>query len=318
MKTKISTLTIALATVAMSFTGLLSATTTLQVGTGYRQDSITSRSANHGGSNPRVKSHQHYRDLEIAFIGVNARTSFDCCCNSYLRAAFDYGWVLDGKRRHSLTFKDRESSDSFSHGGFVEEGDFLQIVTRNDVRGNSFVWDLDIGYIYPLDCGCSDFKIGPGVGFSVNRQHLHVKHSGRFGDSSSSSDFSESIAERFGLDDSSSRRHGNRHRTSWWGPWVGFDFVYNSQNSWDLYGEVEFHFGRSRNHRTGFESGFVNNNNSSKTFWGPSFKLGSNYVFCQNWFIDASIYYSKFYSFSSRNHTRWATGNVRFDIGYMF
>jgi opacity protein-like surface antigen len=323
MKTKISTLSIAIASAAMSFTGLLAANTnTLQVGTGYRQDSLTSTISQRGSLNPRAKSHLHFRDIEIVLIGVKGKTTFDCCSNSYIRADFDYGWALDGKLRESVTFKNRTSNVQFDRGGQVEQGEFLYVLLHNDLKKTSFVWDLDIAYVFPFNnCGCEGLEIGPGIGFSVNRQHLRVKNHLSLQDA----DLSDSITGLFfpdGVDSSSSsgrHHHGNRHRTSWWGPWIGFDFNYNSCDCWNLYGEFEVHIGRVRQDRdANVDNTFIDHRNSTKSFAGPSIKIGTNYAFCQNWFIDASVYYSKFFSFNSRNDLTWSTGNVRVDLGYTF
>src|ERR1700722_12205168 len=125
MKAKIAKMSFAIATAALSLSGLLSAdTTSIQVGTGYRQDSLTSIVSQRGSVNPRVKSNLHYRDIEISFIGVKGKTTFGCC-DTYVRADFDYGWVLDGKLREKLSFKRRNLNIQFDHNGYAEEGDFL-------------------------------------------------------------------------------------------------------------------------------------------------------------------------------------------------
>lgn len=318
MKAKIAKMSFAIAAAALSFTGLLSAdTTSIQVGTGYRQDSLTSIVSQRGALNPRAKSNLHYRDVEIALIAVKAKTSFGCC-ESYIRADFDYGWVLDGKLREKLSLKNRYSNVQFAHNGYVEEGDFLDVYLRNDLNNNSHVWDLDIGFVYPIECGCDDWKMGPALGFTVNRQQLHGKRKSSIEDAS----FSDSIRDIFDIneDSGSSGHSGNHNRTTWWGPWFGFDFAYDSHDCWNLYGEFEIHIGRVRHRRGGNgDNDFIDHFNNTRSYWGPSIKIGSKYIFCQDWYLDGSFYYSKFYSFnSSRDDIKWASANIRLDIGYTF
>lgn len=314
MKAKISRLSIAITSAVLSYSGLVSAdTTNIQVGTGYRQDSLTSSVAQRSSINPRSKSNLHYRDVEICFIAARAKSTFGCC-ESYVRADFDYGWVLDGKLRESLNLRERDSTSEFSHCGNLEEGRYLDVLLRNDLKTKSFVWDLDFAFIYPIEnCWCENWMIGPGIGFSVNRQHFHAKHKVDFKDAS----ISNSVLEEFGI--TSHRRNGNSNRTSWWGPWIGFDFAYNSHDCWNFYGEFEVHFGRVRHQRnTNIENCKGDHCKSTKSYWGPSIKIGSTYTLCECWYLDASFYYSKFFSFNSRNDIKWATANIRLDIGYTF
>lgn len=314
MKNKTYTVSILLASAAMTFSGLLTANTnTLQVGVGYRQDSATTTIGQRGALNPRAKSKLHYRDIEIVFLGLNGKTSFDCCNNSYLRGSFDYGWVLDGKLREWLTVKNRSCGEQFCSGGFGETGRSLNVLLHNKLSTSSYVWDLDLGFVYPFNCGCSrDFLFGPGIGITVNTQHVRVKNDVTV----NQAEFSEDILDEFNLNGGCGK---NRNRITWWGPWIGFDFAYNSCDCWSIYGEVELHIGRVRQTRqSNVENSFIDRRKSTKSYCGPSFKLGTSYMFCQNWFMDASIFYSKYWSFNSRNDLRWATGNIRLDVGYLF
>ncbi len=320
MKAKFAKLSLAIATAVLSFSGMLSAdTTSIQVGTGYRQDSLTSIVRQRGSSNPRAKSNLHYRDVEIVLLGVKAKSTFGCC-DSYVRADFDYGWVLDGKLRDKLSLKQREFNTEICHNGYYEEGNFLDAYSRHDLSRNSFVWDLDIGFAYPFKCGCeNNWVLSPALGFAVNRQHFHGKHGsdfdarGSLGDRSSSESTTDCC-------DSSSHNRNTRNRTSWWGPWFGFDFAYDSCDCWNLYGEFEVHIGRVRHSRGGScGSETADHFKNTRSFVGPSIKVGSRYIVCENWFLDGSIYYSKFYSFNScRDDVKWATANIRLDLGYSF
>jgi len=323
MKAKIAKMSIAIASAALSLTGMLCAdVSSILVGTGYRQDSLTSIVRERSNVNPRGKTNLHFRDVEIVLIDVKAKTTFGCC-DTYARIDFDYGWVLDGKLREKLSLKNRHSDAEFCNDGFEESGWFHDVISRRDVSKNSFVWDLDLAFIYPIKCGCSqNWMFGPGIGFTVNRQQLHAKgddfrHESHSSSSSSSySDFSDYTSSS----DSCDSGHRHHNRTSWWGPWIGFDFAYDSCDCWNLYGEVEFHIGRVRHNRNGhgdneFGDGFKN----TRSYCGPSIKLGSTYTICENWYLDGSVFYSKYFSFNSnRDNIKWATANIRLDIGYTF
>lgn len=324
MKAKIAKMSIAIASAALSLTGLLSAdVSSIQVGTGYRQDSLTSNVRQHNNMDQRNKTNLHFRDVEIVLLDVKAKTTFGCC-DTYARVDFDYGWVLDGKLREKLSTKHRYSEIEFGRNGFAEYGHFHETLSRNDVSTKSFVWDLDIAFIYPTKCGCdNNWMFGPGIGFAVNRQQFHGKDS-HFGESSSSDCASSSYSnEESSSSSSCGSNHRNRHhnRTSWWGPWIGFDFAYDSCDCWNLYGEFEIHFGRVRHSRGSHneDSDFRSGYNHTRSFWGPSIKIGSTYALCENWYLDGSFFYSKYYSCdSSKDEIRWATANIRLDIGYTF
>ncbi|MBA2728204.1 MAG: hypothetical protein H0U49_08555 [Parachlamydiaceae bacterium] len=335
MKAKIAKMSIAIASAALSLTGLLSAdVSSIQVGTGYRQDSLTSVVRQRSNINPRHKTNLHFRDVEIVLLGIKAKSTFGCC-DTYVRADFDYGWVLDGKLREKLSRKDRHQESELCHNGFEESGHFHDILSRNDISTKSFVWDLDVAFIYPTRFGCDDnWTFGPGIGFAVNRQQFHGKDR-RFHDRESSyscensnnegnsiNECSSSSSSSSCSSDSSSDRHHHHNRTSWWGPWLGFDFAYNSCDSWNLYGEFEFHFGRVRHSRGAHrcdDSDFRDSYNNTRSFWGPSIKVGTTYTLCENWYLDGSIYYSRFFTVNSnRDDIRWATANIRLDIGYTF
>lgn len=286
--------------------------THVQIGTGYRQDSITLNVKERGTLNPRAKSNRHFKDLEIVTVGGRIRNTLGCC-SAYVRASFDYGFVLDGKVRDELTLTDRNEIDQFHHSGFATEGNFSRSIIHNTVKDNSFVWDFDLAFGYPINCGCDDLEFAPAIGFSLNRQQLHVKGRASFEDASLSDISSERIRNI------SAHGKGSSFRTSWWGPWLGFDFAYNSPDCWNLYGSFEFHFGRARrqvNAHTG--SCYFDSYRRTKTFYGPLFRLGTNYMFCENWYADANVSYQKFYSNNNRDHISWSSGQLRLDLGYVF
>lgn len=294
--------------------------THFQIGTGYRQDSITLNLKERGVVNPRTKSDRHFKDLEIVTVGVKAKNSLGGC-DAYVRGAFDYGWVLDGRVREQLTITDRLSNEEFDHSGYASEGYFDRSTFHNSIkRGNSYVWDFDIAFAYPLHCLCSNdaFEIAPAIGFSMDHQQLRLKRRSINSSSSCSSSSSSSCSD-VANDSSSQPTRAGKFRTNWWGPWVGFDFAYNSQDCWNLYGTFEFHFGRVRRQvRTETDSQYLNDYRRTKNFYGPLFRVGTAYMLCENWYADANISYQKYFSDNNRDHISWASGQIRLDLGYVF
>lgn len=282
-------------------------TTHIQAGIGYRQDSITLDVKERPSSNPRAKSNRHYKDLQILLLGAQLKTTLGSC-DAYIRGSFDYGFVLDGKLRDHLVIRDRNEISKIHHGS-VSEGKYLSSTVHNNIKSDSFVWDVDLAFAYPVPCDYAGLEIAPAVGFSIDRQQLYVD-----GFKCEESDFAST-----GFD--MAKKHGHRSslRGSWWSPWLGFDFAYNAYDCWDVYGTFEFHIGRARR-KVGSHSDRknVDNYTHTKTFYGPLFKLGTIYKFCENWYADANITYWKYFSDTSRDHLAWASGSIRLDVGYEF
>jgi hypothetical protein len=317
MNTRISNLSLFFATAALAISSALSAaTTSLELGVGYRQDSISWDVKERGALNPRSRINLHFKDLEIVLLDAKVKSTFGCS-ESYVRAEFDYGWVVDGKCREQFESERRHHNTAhfLHHRGYVEKGEYLDIVLHNDVKnGNSFVWDFDIAFAAPFDLWCnSGFKLAPAVGFALNSQQLRVK------DRVSNCDISVPRCDRQNFNIDGHRSGNSKFRTQFWGPWVGFDFTFVSEDCWNLYGEFELHFGRARRHRdSNLGNDYFDNYTRTKYFWGPLLKVGANYIFCENWFLDASLQYSKYFSDANRDHFDWASGAIRLDLGYLF
>lgn len=329
MKTNISKLTKLLVTAAMPLTGMLMAdSTSVQVGVGYRQDSIDWTIEEPGSLNPHAKSNLHFKDLEIFVIGGQVKSQLGC--SGYARLSFDYGWLFDGRLRHSLEVKNIREDEVFGHNGTHQEGEYLQVAIHNDVKSNSFVWDLNLALGYPIHCWCEEFTFAPTIGFSYSRQYIRSKEHFGLLDGLSTSDFesfdlssgdssSSEVTEASSSSSSNRRHHSNKFRTSWWGPWIGFDVAYVSCDCWTLYGEFELHFGRARrekNTRTGVT--YFDDYDRTKSFWGPLFRVGANYIFCENWYADTSVSYQKFISNAHRDDLYWSSATIRVDVGYLF
>ena len=301
------TAAIALLLLASAFP-LAADTTYIQAGIGYRQDSITLNLKDQAPTELRVNSKRHFKDLEILLLGANMKTTLGCW-DAYARASFDYGFVLDGKLQERLIAKNVESSGKFKHQHVVG-GEYFKNTVHDHIKSNSFVWDVNVALACPVFCEVEGLEIAPAIGFSVDRQHLHIKER--------ADDFDHFLFSN-GFVTTQPRKHKSSFRSCWWSPWIGFDFAYNPCNNWDLYGTFEFHIGKAhRKVESSIVTGQFSNYKRSKTFYGPLVKLGAIYMFCENWYADANITYRKYFSDTNRDHLSWASGSVRLDVGYVF
>lgn len=313
MKKTIFTLTAMATAFLMSFATPLKADTTfIQGGIGYRQDSITLNVKERSSINPRAKSDRHFKDLEIFVLGGQLKSTLGSY-DAYVRGSFDYGFVVDGKLRNSLLIQDRNELFEFRRSGYTSEGEYLCSTVHNTVKDNSYVWDLNIAFAYPFSFGCDGLQFAPAVGFSWDRQRLHVKGA----PCQTNVELFQNDLENFGL--TGARRGKSTYCGSWWGPWLGFDFAYNTATSWNVYGAFEFHFGRARRQTSSHtERDYIDQYRRTKAFYGPLFRLGASYMLTEHWYADAHVTYWKYFSSAHRDHLAWGSGSIRFDAGYVF
>lgn len=280
-------------------------TTYIQAGIGYRQDSIKSELKDHSYADPRASSKRHFKDLEILLLGVNAKTTLGCM-DAYVRASFDYGFVLDGKLKDKFSAKSEQASYK-KHHEHVAIGTYLDNTVHHNIKSDSYVWDFDIAFAYPVPCQIDGWEIAPAIGFAVDRQNLRVKTHRHLKES------------YFGDEFFTVEKTKRTLKNCWWSPWLGFDFAYKTCDCLDVYGTFEFHIGKAhRKLQSNLEGEYCGNYKRSKTFYGPLFKLGTIYMFCENWYADANITYRKYFSESSRDQFTWASGSLRLDVGYVF
>lgn len=278
-------------------------TTNIQAGIGYRHDSIHLNLKDHSFANPRAKSKRHFKDLEILLLGTSVKTTLGCW-DAYVRGSFDYGFVLDGKLKEKCTVKDAQASYKSNHE-HVSVGTYLESSEHNNLKSDSYVWDVDIAFAYPVPSGVEGLEIAPAIGFSVDSQRFHVKNN------------KHSLCEE--TSDGKVYTHKRSFRSCWWSPWLGFDFAYKTCDCLDIYGAFEFHVGKAhRKLQSNIKNDYFGNHKHSKTFYGPLFKLGTVYMFCENWYADANITYRKYFSETGRDHLTWASASVRLDVGYVF
>lgn len=284
----------------------------IQGGVGYRQDSISWKMEDFEKVNPTANSDVHFKDLEIILLGVKFKGLL--APSLYSRASFDYGWIIDGSMREELTLNNRHKSDHFDNNGLLTEGRFNRAVVYNKEKGNSYVFDLDIGFGLPFYCCCDTFQIAPMIGFSYDRQQIKIGNRERI--------FAHPNRHFPQILSGDEVRHCTKSSysfsTAWWGPWIGFDFFY-VVNCWNLFGEFELHYGRAernRNSSVGIE--YFDHYSRTKTFWGTTSRLGANYTCDENWYIEATISYTHWASNMHRDTLYLSSGTARLDAGYRF
>lgn len=283
-----------------------------QGGIGYRQDSIVWKMKTPESIKNSSSSHLHFKDLEIVLIGAKFQGLISGLC--YTRASFDYGWILDGSLREELTLRAQQKFEHFHKNGHLKEGRFNRAVARNDEKGKSYVWDFDLAFGTPFYCGCEGFQVAPTVGFAYDRLQLHIRNKERIF-SKTDSPFPQIYCGKEIHDRTNS---SSKYRFSWWSPWVGFDVFY-AADCWSLFGEFELRFGRVERMR----SSSIGNENfdhykRTKWFWGTITRLGANYTFCDNWYLEASVSYSQSSSQEQHDSLSFSSATTRVDTGFYF
>lgn len=175
--------------------------TSLSLSAGYRTDRLNWHIAgNRQGSDPNIRSELTWSDIEIYQVKVTARTVVRD--KIYLRAALDYGTVIDGDNRDS-DYDGDDRTLEFSR-------------SDNGVDGND-VWDATIG-IGPRFSFFSDaLVVSPLIGYAVSAQDLNIVD----GHQTLSTPPSTVPVGPIGDLDS-------RYETTWKGPWAGVDLMFSA------------------------------------------------------------------------------------------
>lgn len=316
----------------------------LEIGVGYRQDSVKwnihsnfdSRSSyGYSGSDYgdygtdciplSLKSKLHWKNLNI--WQIEGRGRYITCDNVYLRGNADYGWITSGKN----TDKDYIAFGSGSRSG----SGFEFANSHSKVKGHVYDVKLALGYQFKM---CDDsFSIAPLIGYSWHGQHLqdsHLKQSNRLfsGDneyvraatlngaksrSYSYSDYYSSYYDSYGSNSSSygSCSYGGNHskyHTRWNGPFIGFDLDYILCCEWALFGGYEFHWAEYHARgdwslRSDLFDGFSHH---AKNAYGNVLDLGVKWDFCECWTLALRGEFSWWYA--DKGHDSFKISEGRF------
>jgi len=251
---------------------------------GYRRDNIEWKQRL-PSDDPHFSSSQKFKDLDIFQIGLRGRTTVGC--NFYVRGNAYWGWILDGDyERHTERVFDGGSyfSDNF-RGGLSDR--FRSTIDDKYVFGIGGA----VGYPFYF-CDCT-MVVAPVIGYAFDEQNVRLDDEGV--------DFG-SYGSGFGFDNG---EHCCRHTfiSRWYGPFVGVDFDWRPWNScFDLWAELEYHWGHFRGKRSNFDEFGNNHNRSSHNADAWKIALGIDYDFNSCWTAGLSFEYQ---DWSASRHHRW-------------
>jgi hypothetical protein len=306
MKKILSALSTLVLTTTLSLLGRVEADTSVQFGVGYRTDDLKWQIKL--PDNLRLDSHSKLRFKDLEIFTIQARLKGGCGDCMYYRIDGQYGWILDGTVRETLRLAIPGATDNTNPVSFI-----IPNALHNDVKGK-YVADFNIGFAYPLQqCWCPGLQLAPTIGFAYDTIRIRQDNDERFQD-----ELAFGIADDFGIGLIAFKNH-SKYRTTWWGPYLGLDFAYCHHDCWNLYGEFEYHFTRTRRERNS-DVGLTYLDDYERTRGGSgvSLRLGSIYFFRCNWFLDGYIKYKRWQSNEHRDELVWTSWIIAADLGYMF
>jgi hypothetical protein len=226
-------------------------------------------------------------------------------CWLYARAYGDYGWILDKKIRET---------DSF--GLIVPPETIVTTVTENN-SNKGHVGDFSLGLGNHFQLMAKRLTIAPMVGFGYHTQQMRTKGSDKVVNELAALGVNASQLTAIGFVPTSG---GSKYRTSWWGPWVGVDFYYNTCCQWLLFGEFEYYFASrcnvKRNSNIGV--GFFDDYHKTNSMRGWRSRLGSSYFFACNLYASLDINYQYLKSHHAKHHFTWHSIGIGANLGYAY
>src|SRR5262245_33448926 len=175
----------------------------ISVSGGWRRDelknTIHSTEIQNGKRVTFLKDKLKIKDIDIWQVGGKLHwniPNISCWCEDgcswldrfYIRAYYYHGWVTDGDYREKIL----ERSETLRTHASIHDGE------TDD-------YSIALGFLFPI---CDNFAIGPVGGWAYDRiktKNGHAKTNGQ----------RDPLIE------------GVKFKSTWEGPWVGFDFTYN-------------------------------------------------------------------------------------------
>jgi hypothetical protein len=180
--------------------------------TGYRVDDFDWNIAGDiNGNNPNILSELTWDDLKIFQVTLQNKTVFRQ--TFYFRGSLAYGWILDGENQDSDYNGDNRTLEFSRSNNSADDGDVLDA-------------SAGIGYQFTFGFGMDKFGITPLIGYSFHQQNLKI------------SDGFQTIPATGSFPGLAST-----YDAEWSGPWVGLDIVFKSNKKYNLYAEIEYHWG---------------------------------------------------------------------------
>lgn len=252
---------------------------------GYRRDTIDWR-YRVPSNDPFVKTHNQFKALDIFQLGVNGRTTIGY--NLYIRGSAYWGWILDGDFRKSVT--------GYESGGYYSSSsDSFKRAISEDYKStisDQYVFGANAALGYPFFfCDCTAL-LAPVIGYGVDQQNCRLDNKDiEFGGSNYS--YLESSSSCCG-------GHCQTFISRWYGPFVGVDFEWRPCNTcFNVWAEVEFHWGNFRGKVSHQEDVFGGGNRHSHNATGWVFAAGADYEMCNCWTLGLSV---KFQDWAADRH----------------
>lgn len=278
----------------------------LELGVGYRRDSVSWSFKNPDCGHISTKNHLRYDDIEQAYISAKYRGMFADCV--YVRAFGDYSWILDATLKNNVSIKTQHYTHS-KHSR-TKEGHYLTGYSRHSSNRDSFAWDVNAGVGRPLDWSIESLRFVPMIGFSYHVQQIKMSGKNHVHYDISSEDLHASEVDH---------RGSNRFKARTWTPWIGFDLYYSCGECWNFFAEFEYHIGAAMRKRTAdTEIGYFNHHSKARSIHGPTIRIGANTMICDNWYVEAMGAYSAWESYTHHDTFRWESGSLELALGYMF
>ncbi len=233
----------------------------------------------------------NFNDVHVLQLGLHLDGTFCNCV--YGRAEGQIGWILDGN--HDEKFRFVQSST-----GGIDTVDVVEI--HNVIDGRNTV-DFSFALGYPFRCWNSCWVIAPVAGYSYKSQYVFIDRNQRFAPEPASVTPAP-VTHQPVLTIQSC--HQDKWLNKWYGPFIGFDTLYDSCDCFRLYGQFEFHFARFKGKKqvahdfsipsTFFPSDFLRNFDVSarKNTHGYLFRIGGEYDITQCVYAGIEALYQRF------------------------
>lgn len=245
---------------------------------GYRRDNLSWRS-NYPSNNPFFSTSTRFKDLDIFQLGLEGRTTLGC--NFYIRGNAYWGWILDGDYNRSIS---TYFSPDYSSSGYNDPNLKIGLSDhRTTVIDDKYVFGILGGVGYPFYfCDCS-LILAPVIGYSYDEQNIRVDDEGF--------NLTESDGCVFAASTGQHRCCRETFISRWYGGFVGLDFNYRPWNEcFNVYAEVEYHFGHFRGKRShNPEVNYEQRNPSSKNATGWAFEIGADYDLSECWAVGLNV-----------------------------
>lgn len=281
---------------------------TFDIGFGYNQEDVIWKARAPEDVLLDVQSQLKFKDLSVFLVTATAKYFMNCWF--YTRFYGDYGLILN---------KPVGEFDSF--GIIVPPETIVKTHTQNNATfGRVGNGSLGIGTHFQLMAGT--LTMAPTIGFAYHTQCIDSTNRNTVVDALLEEGVSPAQIEDIGFIPTNGGK--NKYQTSWWGPWFGLDFIYNTCTKWFIFGEFEFHF-TSRcevKRKSNIGLPYFDHYHETHDARGFTSKVGANYYWAYNWYTGFNLNYQYFKSHREEhretNRINWRSIGIGGELGVTF